>query len=275
MKLHQLQALKSFPLAIAIFCLVISSSFLASAEANKIVFLHHSTGGNVYYQGRVPDWFFNYNNTHGTSFQISERAYPNSPYPWENYPYDYWNLWVNGVCNSNNPNVECMTTLTKSYDVIIYKHCFPGSQIEPDNGSPSLNSKIKSLENYKLQYRTLRDMMDSYRDNLFIIWTLPPLHRLATTPEHARRAKQFVDWVKNEYLVEDGKPHQNVFIFDFWGIVAEGDQNPGTGQVNCLKYEFERNHNNEDSHPNKAANQLAGPLFAQFAVDSIKRFSSR
>jgi hypothetical protein len=80
--------------------------------------------------------------------------------------------------------------------------------------------------------------------------------------------------VKNEYLIEDGKPHHNIFVFDFWGIVAESDQNPRS-QVNCLKYEFETNHNNEDSHPNKAENQLAGPLFAQFVVDSIKEVSNR
>jgi hypothetical protein len=81
--------------------------------------------------------------------------------------------------------------------------------------------------------------------------------------------------VKNEYLIGDGKLHQNIFIFDFWIIEAESDQNPRIGQVNCLKYEFETNHNNGDSHPNKAAKQLAGPLFAKFVVDSIKKFSNR
>ena len=114
------------------------------ADGERIVFLHHSTGNNVYYDGKITGWFSNYNKANRTSFQITERFYPNSPYPWQNYPYDYWNLWVNGACNSNNANVECISTLTKKYDVIIYKHCFPGSHIEPDRGSPTLNSQIKN-----------------------------------------------------------------------------------------------------------------------------------
>ena len=115
-------------------------------------------------------------------------------------------------------------------------------------------------------------MMDSYPNNIFIIWTLPPLHRLATTPDHAKRAKQFVDWVKYEFLSEDGKPHQNIFVFDFWGIVAESDPNPRQGQFNCLKFDFEGNHNKDDSHPNKTANELAGPKFSNVILESIKEF---
>ena len=264
--------LKKLFVPMVVIGVTILMSVCCYADREKIVFLHHSTGNNVYHDGRVPAWFSKYNKANRTSFQITARDYPDSPYPWENYPFDYWNLWVNGACNSNNANIECMNTLTKKYDVIIYKHCFPVSHIEPDKGSPALNSKIKSLENYKTQYRALRDLMESYPNNLFILWTLPPLHRLATTPDHAKRANQFVDWVKHEFLSEDGKPHQNIFIFDFWGIVAEGDPNPRRGRLNCLKYDFEKDHNNDDSHPNKAANELAGPLFSNVILKSIKTF---
>ena len=34
----------------------------------KIIFLHHSTGNNVW-QGGVPQWFEQYNTDHGTSYK--------------------------------------------------------------------------------------------------------------------------------------------------------------------------------------------------------------
>lgn len=238
----------------------------ASAIGNEdIIFLHHSTGDGVYNVGNVASWFTSYNSSHSTTYQISERAYPNTPYPWDNYPYDYWNLWVNGTCNSSDPDIECLNTMTQSHDVIIYKHCFPGAGVLADTGSPDISSSRKSLENYKLQYRALRDIMDSYPDNIFIVWTLAPLHRLASNDNDAARARQFVDWVKNDFLTEDAQSHPNIYIFDFFGNAA--------GVDNYLKYEYEIGHANSDSHPNTLANQTIGPIFAQFIVDSIEDFS--
>jgi hypothetical protein len=238
--------------------------------SQKAIFLHHSTGGGVWSDGNVEGWIENYNTNHGTHYSANERAYPDSPYPWENYPYDYWNLWVNNACNSDEPGIECMGSLTQKYNVIIYKHCFPGAGIEEDLGTPDVSSGRKSLENYKLQYRALREMMDGYPTNQFIVWTLAPLHRNATSTEDAARARQFVDWVNTVWLTEDGKPHPNIFIFDFYNIVAESNPNPAHGQVNCLKYEYEGDHNGSDSHPNYVANQVAGPLFAQFIVNCME-----
>ncbi len=257
-------------LAAIVLTAFISQPVLAAGE--KIMFLHHSTGEGVYWEGGVPDWIDDYNSTHGTSYQIFERNYPDTPYPWENYPYDYWNLWVKGNCDSSNPDIECMNTLTQNYDVIIFKHCFPGAAIEPDSGNPDVTSSTKTLENYKLQYRALRDMMDSYPDNLFIVWTLTPLHRLDTSEDEASRAKQFVGWVKKEFLFEDGILHPNITVFDFWGIVAEDSLNPSKGKTNCLKYEYEGSHLLSDSHPNYDANQAAGPQFAQTIVSAIESY---
>jgi len=272
MSLQRKQRRLAFLAGMFVFVFAIFYCSHVSAANEKIIFLHHSTGEGVYYEGGVPEWIDDYNSDHGTSYQISERNYPDSPYDWENYPYDYWNLWINGSCDSSNPNIECMDTLTQSYDVIIFKHCFPGAAIEEDYGNPDVSSSTKTLENYKVQYRALRDMMDGYPDNVFIVWTLAPLHRLATNTSEAARAKQFVDWVEKEFLTEDGKSHPNFFIFDFWGIVAEDDPNPSNGKANCLKYEYEGSHFGSDSHPNYDANQAAGPEFAETIVDAVEEY---
>lgn len=255
---------------------------LGQTEVN-IILLHHSTGENLYNEGGVADWFANYNSTHGTNYQITERWYPNSPYPdGENYPYDYWHLWVDPSFNTHadlgRESLDYLTQATDDhprYDVIIFKHCFPGADISPDTGSPDVTSSTKSLENYKLQYQALREKFAEYPNTKFIVWTLVPLHRLATDAETAARAKQFVDWVKNTWLTECGHTHSNISIFDFWGYAAESNPSPPQGQVNTLRYIYERDHDDSDSHPNLLANQTIGPIFSQFVVQVITGSNAR
>jgi hypothetical protein len=237
----------------------------------KIVFLHHSTGDGVYHGGEgLPQWFLDYNANHNTDYSISEVSYPNDPYEWSNYPYDYWNLWINaGQCDNTRDGIRCLDWFTANYDVIIFKHCFPGAGIEADNGNPLVSSSRKTIENYKLQYRALRALMDSYPANKFIVWTLAPLHRNATDSESAARAREFVDWVKNDWLTEDSKEHPTISVFDFFGYAAELNTAPENGKVNCLKYEYEGDPNGSDSHPNANANATIMPLFGQSIVDAI------
>ncbi|KPL11296.1 MAG: hypothetical protein AMS26_20230, partial [Bacteroides sp. SM23_62] len=171
------------------------------------------------------------------------------------------------------PGIECIESLVEQYQVIIFKHCFPGAAIQAESGSPEVSSEVKTRGNYKLQYRALRDRMDHYPRTIFIVWTLAPLHRMSTSPEDAARAREFVDWVKDEWLTEDGSEHKNIKIFDFWGYVAETNANPDSGEVNCLRYEFESSHSNGDSHPNTTANETVGPLFAEFIASTISNFN--
>ncbi|HRQ29582.1 MAG TPA: T9SS type A sorting domain-containing protein [Saprospiraceae bacterium] len=242
-----------------------------SLSGQKTIFLHHSTGGGVFYGANgLPQWFSDYNQSHDTEYEIEEFSYPNSPYPWDNYPYDFWNLWVNqGQCNNNQSGIRCLDWFAEHYDVIVFKHCFPGAGIVPDNGNPLVSSDRKSIENYKLQYRALRELMDNYPDNKFIVWTLAPLHRNATDPQSAARAREFVTWVKDVWLAEDSTSHPNIFVFDFYGLAAESTTVPSQGKVNCLKYEYENDHNGSDSHPNELANATIMPLFGQAIVNAI------
>lgn len=257
------------------FLLLVIST--AKAQDEKIIFLHHSTGGLIYSKGSVAQSIADYNKQHGTTFNISERNFPNKPYPWENYAYDYWNIWINGYCKQQEgtetyKNVECLESLTKDYDVIIFKHCFPGAEVLENTGSPDITSKRKSLENYKLQYRALREKLDRFPDNDFIVWTLVPLHRLSgNAPETAARAKEFVDWVKTDWLLEDGKKHPNIHIFDYFSLAAELDkQKAGGSKVQyCLKYEYELAHDSGDSHPNDLACKEIGPKFSDFIIQIL------
>jgi hypothetical protein len=239
--------------------------------SQKVIFLHHSTGNNVFKEGNVASCIDSYNKSNRKSLVLSERSFPDNPWPWANYPYDYWKLWINGSCKSDNPKIECLKTLAANYDMIVFKHCFPGADIKPNTGKPDVSSEVKTLDNYKEQYRALRSLFDSYPATKFMVWTLVPLHRLATTPETAQRAYEFVQWVKNKWLTEDGKPHPNILIFDFYSLVAELNENPANGTRYCLKYNFERSHTDSDSHPGKEANQMAGPLFAKAIEEAFNK----
>jgi hypothetical protein len=162
--------------------------------------------------------------------------------------------------------------LVAQYDVVIMKHCFPASDILEDIGKADPTSPRQSLENYQAIYRLLRDKFDKNPNKLFIIWTLPPRHRLFQPSEghkdaNAARATEFSNWLKGNFVNEGGS-HPNIFIWDFRGLIVDPD-------TNFLKYEYESDHNSPDSHPNKLANDKAGPQFSKFTVDSIMSFYGR
>lgn len=254
-------------LTLLFLCCTICVSLFAQ-EDDKAIFLHHSTGGAVFDAG-VSEWISNYNTTNNTFYDVSEVWFPDWGYSSQgNYPYDYWNLWINNACG---PDISpCLESLAEQYKLIIFKHCFPGSEINADTGSASVSSEAKTLENYKLQYIALRTLMSNYPNNKFIVWTLAPHHRLAISPEQANRAKEFVDWVKNDWLTEDGGSYPNIFIFDFFSLVAELSPTPTPpGVTNCLKYEYETDHGWGDGHPNATANNAVAPLFAQKIIDVL------
>lgn len=243
--------------------LVLTAGFSAhTLKSQDVIFLHHSVGNNVYEDGKVAEWIDAYNSESGRSINLSERDYPDTPWPWNNYPYDWWKLWVDGSCNSADPDIECLNTLAEDYDLIIFKQCYPGASILANSETPDVTSDVKTVDNYKEQYRALRGVFDSYPDTRFMVWTLTPLHRLSTNTDRANRAHEFVEWVKNEWLSEDGQAHPNIYVFDFFGLIAEPDPSPEYGAQYRLKYIFERSHSESDSHPNDSANAYVGPHFA-------------
>lgn len=226
----------------------------AMASDTKIIFLHHSTGQGVWDAG-VSSWIDNYNSSNAKSYSITERAYPSGgTYPWENYPYDYWNIWVDHAGSSNYMDEETLETLTQTYNVIIWKHCFPVSDIEADSGSASVSSSTKSLQNYKLQYAALKTKMHEFPNTRFIVWTGAARKSSETNAANSARAKEFFDWVKNTWD-ESG---DNIFIWDFFDLETEG----GTTLNDAYA--------SGDSHPNGAFNSTVAPYLGQRIVDVVE-----
>jgi len=237
-------------------------------DSVNVLFLHHSTGNNIF-KGDMPDnkpavqsWFENYNIQGEPKVNFFETYFPKSKvlryipgYGWNNYPYDYYNIWVKHGDESSYKYEPTLKTLTPLWDVIIFKHCFPASAIIED-GKPDVDSDVKTLANYKLQYEALKKKIHEYPDTKLILWTGAALNEQKTNPEKAKRARDFFTWVKNEW----DEPGDNIYVWDFYELETEGSL--------YLKEEYAASPRN--AHPNEMFSAKVAPLFCQRVVDVIK-----
>ncbi len=219
----------------------------------RILFLHHSTGGCIW-DGGVKAWFDAYNAAHKTRYEITEQIFPkDSPYGWNNYPYDYWNIWVKHAGSRPYQDEPTLEMLTPKYDVIIFKHCYPVSAIEPDAGKGDVAGEEKRIANYKLQYEALKKKLREFPKTRFIVWTGAALVKHETDEEAARRAKAFFEWVRKDW----DERGDNIFLWDFQTLETEDGL--------YLKDPYASG----DSHPNERFSKMAAPLFCQRIVDVI------
>lgn len=221
----------------------------------KIIFLHHSTG-NVIWNGGLKKWIEKYNKDNDTNYSIKEENFPKDGYPWNNYPYDYWNIWVKNAGDKLFKKQKTLEILTKSYNVIIWKHCYPVSEISDNTGNPDISSSKKTVENYKLQYNALKEKMKSFPNTRFIVWTGAVHLESRLDKKQANNTKTFFDWVRNVW----DEPNDNIFIWDFYNIETEGGL--------YMKKEYARDAN--DSHPNSEFAKKAAPLLGQKIIDVIR-----
>lgn len=238
-------------------------------EQTKIVFLHHSTGQVVWDAGLsrvtkklgldsdVQKWFKKYNSQNGTHYLITETAYPKkTPYGWKNYPYDYYNIWVKNAGDQPYMEEATLEILTRDYDVIVFKHCFPVSAVKADSNSPDIDSDVKTLGNYQLQYEALKKKLYEFPQTKFILWTPTALVEQATNAEDAQRASEFTEWVKTVW----DTPGDNIFLWDFRSLQTEGGL--------YLKDSYAAGAT--DSHPNAAFAKTVAPYFCNRIVTVIE-----
>ncbi len=241
-------------------------------EKYKILFLHHSTGDAIWRGGSksieikgvhlgadfdVPKWFTNYNKTNSTFYQITAKNFPNQkPYGWQNYPYDYYNIWVKNDGDKEYMGEPTLELLTKEYKVIIFKHCYPVSGLHSDTTEIDIDSPKKTLENYKLQYSALKQKMLQFPDTKFILWTGAVMVQSQMSESNAALTRSFFDWVRTTWDTEN----DNIYLWDFYELETEGGL--------YLKPEYARSPTN--SHPNKIFAEKVAPYFCQRIIDVIK-----
>lgn len=250
----------------------------------RVGYLHHSTGeivwaggmhrrlygawsglpdgvkrfGDRLWSGGVADFLRRWNAEHATDYRITAVTYPATTggYPWANYPYDYWNLWVRHGGANRDRAEQTLEDLALAYDVIVFKHCFSVSRLKDVPGPASASSDVKTLGNFKLQYEALKARLHEFPRTRFILWTGPVLDRRSTDPEQARRAREFFDWVR-ETWDEKG---DNIHLWDFYALSADetGVLAPGYSKAPG------------DSHPSALLARKAAPLLGRRIVDVIE-----
>lgn len=249
--------------------LIISSCKPDPKPMTKIMFLHHSTGKQIWL-GRTNKYINKltnrsdlkkhieeHNRLNKTSLRIYERYFPHEkPYGWKNYPFDYYNIWVKNGGEKPYLGEPTLEILTKRYDVIIFKHCYPVSQILEDTGIPDVDSEEKRLENYKLQYQAIKRKISEFRQNKFIVWT-PAVHVKGNIDEdQAKRTRQFRDWIVNEW----DEKGDNIYVWDFYSLETDGDL--------YMKDEYAVGRNN--SHPNAIFAAKAAISLSNFIIDVVE-----
>ena len=140
--------------------------------------------------------------------------------------------------------------------MIIWKHCYPVGRIKSNEVASDINSPIKTLENYKLQYNALKEKMHQFPEIKFLIWTGATLVKEATTKEQAERTKEFFNWVR-EVWDEKG---DNIYIWDLYSLQSEGG----------LYFKEEYARSASDSHPSDEFSRKVYPLFCQRIVDIME-----
>jgi hypothetical protein len=142
-------------------------------------------------------------------------------------------------------------------DIIMFKSCFPNSDVGAEGTAPgNASDNAKTTWNYKAVFAELQGIMAKYPNKLFIYVTAPPLVPNQTKPENAKRAREFNNWVKSEYVSDyTQKTGQlNLMVFDFFDVLADKE--------NYLKAEYRRS--DADSHPNPTGGQAATVAFIDF-----------
>ena len=251
------------------------------AAEMKIIFLHHSTGDVIWNgappnfftkaarkvgssfadqvtrKGYLPQLFESYNKEHHKNYLIEEMEFPKaSPYGWNNYPFDYYNIWVNHAGEEPFNEEPTLELLTKDYQLIIFKHCYPVSNIEPDQDSADINSYVHTVSNYKLQYNALKRKLHTFPETNLILFTGAVRVKSALTEDEARRTKEFFTWVKEEW----DQPGDNIYIWDLYSLQRGGG----------LYFKDEYAQSADDSHPNgKFAKNAADLLFTRI-IDVIE-----
>ncbi len=239
------------------------------AKENKVIFLHHSTGhtlwrGNaskfswkLFKEGTLIKWWKNNNKKNKTKYYIEEQPFPKQePYGWSNQPFDYYNIWVKNAGDKPYMEEPTLEMLTKKFGVIILKHCYPISEIDADKDSADVESQEKQLQHYKLQYKALKEKMKEFPDTKFIVWTGATHVKDNITEEQAKRMKEWVEWVKNEW----DEKGDNIFLWDFYELETDG----------TLYLKDEYSYKTGDSHPSNDYAASLVPYFGKRIIDVIE-----
>ncbi|HQH52478.1 MAG TPA: Ig-like domain-containing protein [Candidatus Hydrogenedentes bacterium] len=250
-------------------------------EGNGLVFIHHSVGENwlahSLESALLAKTYIDDRNdiTYGTVI-APDTGRPASlgEVPGDLTDMQHWVLWFNDYLE--HVKIEgCQDGVNR---IIMFKSCFPNSHIDDAGEEPGNPfDGWRTLANYRAVfrhpdgpgntyeyeghvYRPLEDVFAENPDTLFIPVTAPPECWADTDAAIAARAREFNNWLKDEWLpnYETETGLQNVAVFDLFDVVANEEH--AASHPNQLREEY--GGDSGDSHPNDDANARLTEVFA-------------
>jgi len=226
-----------------------TGSSLPPGKTVKLVFIHHSCGGN---------WLKDNNGGLGIALRDNNYFVSDTNYGWGPVPGDgsvpigsltdigYWWLWFRGPKSPEILDaVYAETGRHTAYSrlatdpggnntIVLFKSCFPDSALKgnPQDPVPSIDanplkgvdsgSDFHTMANARGIYQDLLSCFRQHQDTLFVVITAPPL----TDSTYAGNARAFNQWLVSDWLKD--YPYKNVAVFDFYTVLTTNGGNANT-----------------------------------------------
>ena len=249
------------------------------AEPVKLIFIHHSTGGN---------WLADADQNElggGLGRALMENNYYVSA---TNYGWGPDSIgdatdipnWLDWFTSENSPRyLEALFAedgqnfgdfgswprLAQEPDglnrIVVFKSCFPNSELEGSpNDDPSAEGWL-SVGHAKYVYNQILTYFATRPDVLFVVVTAPPL----TSSSNAANARAFNNWLVEDWLAENNYTLHNVAVFDFYNVLT-GPENHHQVVDGQIVHTYKNGQNLEnypsgDDHPSQAGNTKATAEF--------------
>lgn len=228
------------------------------------IFLHHSTGGNIWGPNNsstsIPQEMLNYNTINGytgsQAVSMNQQWWPSG----SNNEWEYWHrIFENNISGAN------IVPIIENNKIVVIKSCYPSSSIV-SWGQPSdtLTPTLKTVYNYKWHWIHIINVMSQYPNTFFVIWTNAPLVPNATNINSALLSKKFTTWAKDTLTQESTFP-RNVYVFNYFDKLTDDNG------FKLLQYAV----SNSDSHPNSLATELIDPQFVNEIFDAAISYENK
>ena len=235
------------------------------AKTVKLIFIHHSCGEN---------WLADGHGGLGQTLAKNNYFVSDTNYGWgpdgigDRTDITDWPEWFTGPNSSrylkalyresgtHSPYTRNTSDPGGENQIIMFKSCFPNSNLEGRPNDPPARGDGLTVSNAKEIYNTLLTYFATRPDKLFIAITAPPLRDRS----HAANARAFNTWLVTKWLA--GYKGKNVAVFDFYNVLT-GPNNHH--RFSKGKIEYIANHGGNtlyyptdgDDHPSPAGNRKA------------------
>ena len=225
----------------------LSAGTTPAASPVKLVFIHHSTGGNWL---AAPNEDQPYGDL-GAALMANNYYVSATNYGWgpngigDRTDIPNWPEWFTGQNSAavlaalygetgqNTGDFGAWPRLAADpggeNTVVLFKSCFPNSDLfgEPDDPPAAQPGDQFTVANAKAVYNDLLIYFTAHPEKLFVAVTAPPQLENDYSadyqiPAHrAANARAFNNWLVHEWLA--GYPHPNIAVFDYFNVLTHPD----------------------------------------------------